>query len=83
MALGVLEIGNRDSSAQAYNMLSSSLPDFNNKTVIQIAHDSNYMKFIAHPCCQKWITNKLFGAIEVKELDYGFFRLPDWFKVSG
>ncbi|KAK3100144.1 hypothetical protein FSP39_015318 [Pinctada imbricata] len=81
IALGVLEIGYRDSSAQAYTMLGSKLPDFNNKTVIQIAHDANYLSFIAHPCCQKWITRKLFGPIRVKELDWGFLRLPDWFKI--
>ena len=82
MALGTLDISFRDSSAQAYSMLSRPLPDFNNKTAIEIAHDSGYLHFIAHPCCQKWLTKKLFGSIQVKELDWGVFRLPYWFKVS-
>ncbi|KAK3100700.1 hypothetical protein FSP39_023943 [Pinctada imbricata] len=81
MALSVLEIGHRESSTQAYTMLSNKLPDFNNKSVMQIAHDANYLGFIAHPCCQKWITNKMFGSIRVKELDWGFIRLPDWLKI--
>lgn len=81
MALGTLDISFRDSSAQAYSMLSRPLPDFNNKTSIEIAHDSGYLHFIAHPCCQKWLTKKLFGSIQVKELDWGVFRLPYWFKI--
>ncbi|XP_052825070.1 transient receptor potential cation channel subfamily M member 2 [Octopus bimaculoides] len=81
MALGTLDISFRDSSAQAYSMLSRPLPDFNNKTAIEIAHDSGYLHFIAHPCCQKWLTKKLFGSIQVKELDWGVFRLPYWFKI--
>ncbi|XP_061163971.1 transient receptor potential cation channel subfamily M member 1-like [Saccostrea echinata] len=80
-ALGVLDIGYMDSSEQTYSMLSTPLKDFNNKTCIEIAHDAGYIGFIAHPCCQKWLTRKLFGAIQVKELDLGFISLPDWFKI--
>ncbi|OWF47104.1 Transient receptor potential cation channel trpm [Mizuhopecten yessoensis] len=81
IALGVLDISFRDSSAQAYNILCKPLPHFNNKTTLEIAHDANYMNFIAHPCCQKWLTKKLFGAIHVKEVPWGIFRLPYWFKI--
>lgn len=80
-ALGVLDIGYMDSSEQTYSMLSAPLKDFNNKTSIEIAHDAGYIGFIAHPCCQKWLTRKLFGAIQVKELDLGFLTLPNWFKI--
>lgn len=81
IALGVLDISFRDSSAQAYNILSTPLPDFNSKTTLEIAYDANYMNFIAHPCCQKWLTKKLFGSIHVKEVHWGIFRLPYWFKI--
>lgn len=80
--MGVLDIGYMDSSEQTYSMLSAPLKDFNNKTSMEIAHDAGYIGFIAHPCCQKWLTRKLFGAIHVKELDLGFLTLPNWFKVS-
>jgi len=82
MALGALAICWRDSSYRAYNMLGKRLPDFNNKSVIEIAHDAGYIHFLAHPCCQKWLTKQFFGNLEVKELDWGFCRLPYWFKVS-
>ena len=82
MALGTLAICWRDSSVQAYHLLGKRLPDFNNKTVIEIAHDAGYIHFLAHPCCQKWLTKKFFGHLQVKELDWGFGRLPYWFKVS-
>lgn len=81
MALGVLDISYTDASAQAYSMLSRPIPDFNNKSTIEIAYESNYLNFIAHPCCQKWLTSKLYGSIQVTELDWGICRLPYWFKV--
>ena len=82
MALGALAICWRDSSLKAYNMLGKHLPDFNNKTVIEIAHDAGYIHFLAHPCCQKWLTKTFLGHLQIKELDWGLFRLPYWFKVS-
>ncbi|XP_052792596.1 transient receptor potential cation channel subfamily M member 2-like isoform X1 [Mya arenaria] len=81
MALGALAICWRDSSVQAYHMLGRRLTDFNNKSVIEIAHDAGYIHFLAHPCCQKWLTKKFFGHLQVKELDWGFGRLPYWFKI--
>lgn len=81
MALGALAICWRDSSTRAYSMLGKRLPDFNNKTVIEIAHDAGYIHFLAHPCCQKWLTKKFFGNLQVKEMDWGLCRLPYWFKV--
>ena len=82
MAVGVLAICWRDSSILAYNMLSKCHEDYNNKTVIEIAYDAAYIHFLAHPCCQKWLTKTFFGNLQVKELDWGIFRLPYWFKVS-
>ncbi|XP_071134130.1 transient receptor potential cation channel subfamily M member-like 2 [Mytilus edulis] len=81
MALGVLDISYRDTSAQAYSMLCRPLPDFNNKSTIEIAHNAYYLNFIAHPCCQKWLTRKLYGSIQMKELNWGICRLPYWFKI--
>ncbi|XP_052285259.1 transient receptor potential cation channel subfamily M member-like 2 isoform X2 [Dreissena polymorpha] len=81
MALGALAICWRDNSSQAYHMLGRRLPDFNNKTVIEIAHDAGYIHFLAHPCCQKWLTKKFLGNLQIKELDWGFGRLPYWFKI--
>ncbi|KAL3880135.1 hypothetical protein ACJMK2_032401 [Sinanodonta woodiana] len=81
MALGVLDICYRESSVLAFDVLSKRLPDFNSKTVIEIAHEAGYIHFIAHPCCQKWLTKEFFGSVQVKELDWGPFRLPYWFKI--
>ena len=81
MALGALSICWRDSSVQAYNMLGKQLSDFNDKTVIEIAHDAEYIHFLAHPCCQKWLTKRFHGQLQINELDWGIFKLPYWFKV--
>ena len=82
MALGILAICWQDSSLLAYNMLSKRHEDYNNKTVVEIAYDAEYIHFLAHPCCQKWLSKSFFGNMQVKELNWGIFRLPYWFKVS-
>ncbi|WAQ99063.1 TMP2L-like protein, partial [Mya arenaria] len=81
MAVGAMSICWRDCSVQAYHMLGRRLPDFNDKSVVEIAHDAGYINFLAHPCCQKWLTKKFFGNLHLKDLDWGLFRLPYWFKI--
>ncbi|KAH3781607.1 hypothetical protein DPMN_159507 [Dreissena polymorpha] len=83
MALGALEICWRDASAQAFHMLGRKLSDFDKKTVVELAHDAGAIYFLGHPCCQRWLTKRFFGALHIKELDWGLYRLPYWFKVSG
>ncbi|KAH3781588.1 hypothetical protein DPMN_159487 [Dreissena polymorpha] len=82
MALGALNICFKDASAQALYMLGKQMPDYNDKTVVEIAHDARAIHFMAHPCVQKWLTQLFKGNLHVKELEWGFFRLPYWFKVS-
>ena len=82
MALGILEICWEDNSLLAYSMLSKRHEDYNDKTIIEIAYDAHYIHFLAHPCCQKWLTKTFFGNLQVKDLNWGLFRLPHWFKVS-
>ena len=41
----------------------------------------NIQDFIAHPCCQKWITKKFHGDIDIRELNFGLFKIPTWMKV--
>ncbi|KAL1469811.1 hypothetical protein MTO96_024793 [Rhipicephalus appendiculatus] len=38
-------------------------------------------KFLAHPCCQKWLTNQFLGRISVRDITWGFFSIPLWLKV--
>lgn len=80
--LGVLDIGYMDLSEQIYSMLSVFFKDFNNKIFIEIVYDVGYIGFIVYFCCQKWLIRKLFGVIQVKELDLGFLIFFNWFKVS-
>lgn len=81
MGLGILDICWQDNSIMAYSILSKRYDDFNNKTLIEIAYNAGYIHFLAHPCCQKWLTKAFFGNLQFKELDWGLFRLPYWFKV--
>jgi hypothetical protein len=50
-------------------------------TVIELAYNSDNKDFIAHPCCQKWLTKKLYGGLDVRELNFGFIRVPTWLKI--
>jgi hypothetical protein len=53
----------------------------NNLTAIELAYNSNNKDFIAHPCCQKWITKKFYGGLDFRQLNYGLFKIPTWMKV--
>lgn len=70
------------SDNRVYDVLNRKNADLNNLTVIELAYNSDNKEFLAHPCCQKWITKKFYGSIEIRELSYGLFELPIWIKVK-
>ena len=55
--------------------------DLNDLTAIELAYNSDNKDFIAHPCCQKWITKKFHGDIDIRELNFGLFKIPTWMKI--
>jgi len=82
MAVKMLELTYKDSSMIAINALDKKIADFDNKTVIQIAHMSRNKYFIAHTICQKWLNKRWNGKLLIREVEWGPIKLPDWFKVS-
>uniref|UniRef100_T1J9X5 Uncharacterized protein n=1 Tax=Strigamia maritima TaxID=126957 RepID=T1J9X5_STRMM len=81
MAVCVLDMSFLQNNCRAFDILSEQVSDWNFKTAVEIAADARNRAFIAHPCCQKWLTNLFFGDIRIRELKWGTVTLPVWIKV--
>ncbi|XP_035685384.1 transient receptor potential cation channel subfamily M member-like 2 [Branchiostoma floridae] len=79
LAVGVLDTGYKESTKKATDILNEMIPDLKVKTAIEVAYDSKCKKFIAHPCCRKWVKRKYMGGISVKKTMASF--LPSWLKI--
>ena len=82
MAVSMLRLSYNESSMYTFSALSKHLDDFNSRTVVELAKLGGNKHFIAHPCCQKWLTQRWFGNIHIRELDWGGpIKMPDGLKV--
>eukprot|EP00058_Branchiostoma_floridae_P014792 XP_002600280.1 hypothetical protein BRAFLDRAFT_118277 [Branchiostoma floridae] len=79
LAVGVLDTGYKESTNKATDILNEMIPDLKVKTAIEVAYDSKCKKFIAHPCCRKWVKRTYMGGISVKKTMANF--LPGWLKI--
>lgn len=80
-AIGVLDASFQDNDPRSYTVLTHKHPDWNDCTVLELAYNAKNLDFIAHPCCQKILTKRLFGSIQVRDIDNGLFDFPAWVKV--
>ncbi|GAB6022353.1 hypothetical protein CHUAL_006473 [Chamberlinius hualienensis] len=81
MAVGVLDASFQTSNCRAFDILSDEIADWNYKTAVELAAIARNRKFIAHPCCQKWLTYLYMGDIRIRELKFGLFTVSPWIKV--
>ncbi|KAK7479220.1 hypothetical protein BaRGS_00029564, partial [Batillaria attramentaria] len=81
LAVSMLRLSYKESSAFAFAALSKQLEDFNNRSVVELAKFGRNKYFLAHHCCQKWLSQRWLGHINIRELDWGLFSLPDWVKI--
>ncbi|XP_015781855.1 protein ced-11 isoform X2 [Tetranychus urticae] len=81
MATGVLDDCYNDATCRAFDVLSEESPDWNYKTAVDIASNARTKIFLAHQCCQKWLTDTFLGDIRIRELGWGVFTLPESFKI--
>lgn len=81
MAVKLLDLAYKDSSIIAINSLDKRLPDFNDKTAIEIAHIARNKFFIAHTICQKWLDKRWRGKLQIRELQLGALKIADWLMV--
>ncbi|KAI0978967.1 hypothetical protein GJ496_004428 [Pomphorhynchus laevis] len=81
-AVGILDLCFQSSDhCSAIEILDQPHPDFSNLTTIQIAYKSKVLQFLAHPLCQRWISQKYYGGLRFLDLSFGFFRLTLMIKV--
>lgn len=81
MAVKLLQYSYQDSNLNTIAFLDKRLDDFNNKTIIELAHIAKNKHFIAHSVCQKWLNRRWAGNLLIKKLDWGPIKIPNWVKV--
>jgi hypothetical protein len=80
-AYNILDSVYKDSSDRAEEVLNESSKDWNYKSPVDLAAFAKFRLFLSHPCCQKWLTNTFNGNISLRELRFGFVRLPTLIKI--
>ena len=82
-AVGVLDSSFKENDPRSCSVLQVKNSDWNDHTVLDLAHKSKSMNFIAHPCCQELLKKRFFGNIKVRKHNIDFLiHLPNWFKVT-
>lgn len=81
-AIGVLDSSFKSNDPRSYSILDMKHSEWNNCTVLELAYNAKNLDFIAHPCCQKILTKRLFGEIQIRDLETkkGLFDFPSWIK---
>lgn len=82
MAVGVFDLCYNDLPSKAYDSLNIRMEVWAGLSVIDLAALSHNRIFVAHPCCQKWLTTKFMGNIKFRELSWGIITFPVYIKVS-
>ncbi|XP_054160848.1 transient receptor potential cation channel subfamily M member-like 2 [Oppia nitens] len=80
-ANGALDICYNEDITRANNVLNQSISDWGYKTAVDIAANAQLRQFLAHPCCQKFLTNTFLGNIRIRELNWGIFTVPVSIKI--
>ena len=81
-AIGVLDASFQDNDPRSYAILTTKQPDWNDCTVLELAYNAKNLDFIAHPCCQKILTKRLLGSIQIRENERNaFIEIPNFVKV--
>ncbi len=81
-AINVLDTSFKENDPRAYSILTYKHPNWNDLTLLELAYNAKNKNFIAHPCCQKILTKRLFGSIQIRDVDNGFIEFPAWIKVN-
>jgi hypothetical protein len=78
----VLDSSFQDNDPRSYSVLTLKQPDWNDCTLLELAYNAKNLDFIAHPCCQKILTKRLFGDIQIRENERNaLVEVPTWVKV--
>ncbi|CAF1066034.1 unnamed protein product [Adineta steineri] len=80
-AVGVLDKAFNEDNMRTFEMLDEKHPDWNNMATVELAYNAENKEFMAHAACQKWVTRQFYGEITPRELSWGLFKCPDYFKI--
>ena len=80
-ANGVLDVCYNEDVNRANNVLNQTIQNWNYKTAVDIAANAQLRQFLAHPCCQKFLTNTFLGDIRLRELNWGLVTFPPSIKI--
>ena len=80
-ATGVLDDCYARSAQRAIDVLNSKTSDWKMQTAISLAANSRLTTFMAHICCQRWLTNLFNGNIRIREVSWGVFPIPTSIKI--
>ncbi|GIY18435.1 transient receptor potential cation channel subfamily M member 2 [Caerostris extrusa] len=72
MAVGVFDLCYNDMPSKAYDALNLKNKDWGSHSLIDMAALAMNKNLVAHPCCQKWLTNTFMGNIKMRDLTWGF-----------
>jgi len=81
MAVGVLDECYEISALRALDLLSEQSADWNYKTAVELSANEATKDFLAHPCCQRWLTETFLGNIRFRESSWGRFGVPLLIKI--
>lgn len=70
-----------DTPNSAFDVLNEESPEWGYNTAVDIAANAQNKRFLAHICCQKWLTNEFFGKIKIRDMTWGLFSVPTSIKV--
>lgn len=68
-AISVLGTSFDDNDPRAISILKYKHPEWNDLTLLELAYNSENKDFIAHPACQKILKKRLFGSIQIRDVD--------------
>ena len=80
-AIGVLDACYSETASKSSDVLSERSPDWNYQTAVDIAANARLRSFLAHPCCQKWLTSTFLGKIRIREMSWGIFTVSTSIKI--
>ncbi|CAF0787906.1 unnamed protein product [Didymodactylos carnosus] len=80
-AVGVLDKSFNEDDTRTFEMLDEKHPDWNHMATVELAYNAENKEFMAHAACQKWLTRQFYGEITPRELSWGLFKTPDYFKI--
>ncbi|XP_076343398.1 transient receptor potential cation channel subfamily M member-like 2 [Tachypleus tridentatus] len=81
LATRILNISYRDASCRSFDILGQESPDWSYRTAVELAAEGKNHMFLAHPCCQMWLTSLFYGNIHIKERTWDVVKLPLCVKV--